>query len=528
LLDSLNILDRIDKSINKGALLSKLSNIILLGVFSLNSFVLPVIAHANLDSSGNWINCNGSIDNDTAHHTTNINDLDPTHHLGIVCNGTKEAWTPGLATQSPPALSPAQTTTSPITVPNQIPSTVSFQAIVDPSAFVAGKLVTIANNINYPLVNGIIDFEFYDQQNQKVYQQIFEHQNISLNQPGVYSVGWTPTQAGTYVEKLGLFTDGWSRLLDWQNNFLILNITPTPTITSVNNPANPFAGTKLFINPNSQPKQWVDSHKLSDPVNASLMEKIANQAETSWLGDWNSNISSDVGNFMAQTTSQGAMPVFAVYNVPFRDCGNYSAGGVTNTQAYQNWITSIADAIGNGKAAIILEPDGLSLIDCLSAQQKTDRFNMIKNAVTTLKAKSNIAVYIDAGHPNWISAGEMANRLKQSGIDQADGFALNVSNFTTTSDNANYGQQISSILGGKHFVIDTARNGLGSAPDNQWCNPPGRVLGSPPTTNTGNSLIDAYLWLKAPGESDGSCNGGPSAGTFWPEYALGLAQRANW
>jgi endoglucanase len=231
---------------------------------------------------------------------------------------------------------------------------------------------------------------------------------------------------------------------------------------------------------------------------------------------------------MAQTTSQGAMPVFAVYNVPFRDCGNYSAGGVTNTQAYQNWITSIADAIGNGKAAIILEPDGLSLIDCLSAQQKTDRFNMIKNAVTTLKAKSNIAVYIDAGHPNWISAGEMANRLKQSGIDQADGFALNVSNFTTTSDNANYGQQISSILGGKHFVIDTARNGLGSAPDNQWCNPPGRVLGSPPTTNTGNSLIDAYLWLKAPGESDGSCNGGPSAGTFWPEYALGLAQRANW
>jgi len=61
-----------------------------------------------------------------------------------------------------------------------------------------------------------------------------------------------------------------------------------------------------------------------------------------------------------------------------------------------------------------------------------------------------------------------------------------------------------------HFVIDTSRNGLGpwtpdaAYPDPQdWCNPPDRGLGLRPTTDTGDPLIDAYLWVKVPGESDG-------------------------
>ncbi|MFJ4217673.1 glycoside hydrolase family 6 protein, partial [Streptomyces hydrogenans] len=60
-----------------------------------------------------------------------------------------------------------------------------------------------------------------------------------------------------------------------------------------------------------------------------------------------------------------------------------------------------------------------------------------------------------------------------------------------------------------------------------WCNPPGRSLGVPPTDRTGDALVDAYLWIKRPGDSDGQCRGGPSAGTWWPEYALGLARRAD-
>ncbi len=73
-------------------------------------------------------------------------------------------------------------------------------------------------------------------------------------------------------------------------------------------------------------------------------------------------------------------------------------------------------------------------------------------------------------------------------------------------------------------MIDTSRNGAGSAADNAWCNPPGRKIGKPPTTTTSDPLIDGYLWLKRPGESDGECNGGPKAGVFWIEQALDMAK----
>jgi len=88
--------------------------------------------------------------------------------------------------------------------------------------------------------------------------------------------------------------------------------------------------------------------------------------------------------------------------------------------------------------------------------------------------------------------------------------ALNVS-----GENTRYAD----TTGLTHFVIDTSRNGVGpwqfptgTYPDAQdWCNPPGRGLGPRPTANTGNSLVDAYLWIKIPGESDGQCTRGTAA-----------------
>lgn len=55
------------------------------------------------------------------------------------------------------------------------------------------------------------------------------------------------------------------------------------------------------------------------------------------------------------------------------------------------------------------------------------------------------------------------------------------------------------------FIIDTGRNGR---PDSRtdcsnWCNARGAGIGKVPSTNTADSRIDAYLWLKTPGESDG-------------------------
>ena len=141
--------------------------------------------------------------------------------------------------------------------------------------------------------------------------------------------------------------------------------------------------------------------------------------------------------------------------------------------------------------------------------------------------QAGAAVYIDAGNANWQQAPEIADRLIKAGIGNAVGFALNVSNFHATPGNISYGNRLSSLVGGKHYVIDTGRNGAGRSVVADWCNAPGQAIGTAPTTNTGQPLADAFLWVKTPGQSDGPCHGGPRAGEWWAQYALELVKTAE-
>jgi endoglucanase len=306
--------------------------------------------------------------------------------------------------------------------------------------------------------------------------------------------------------------------------------TPTtaPKSAPVVSTGNPLAGAVLFNDQDSNPAaKQVQDWQSSRPADAQTMKKIADQPKASWLGNWTTNIQSDTQNKVTKAAAINTVPVFIAYNIPGRDCGNYSAGGAGNAQAYKDWINGMAAGIGTKRAVVVIEPDALAQ-DCLQGAQLQERYDLLKYAVQKLKTNTQTAVYLDAGHSNWVAANTMADRLKNAGIQNADGFAVNVSNFQTNTDSINYGQQISSQVGGKHFIVDTARNGNGPTSDNAWCNPSGRALGAKPTTATGNAIVDAFLWLKYPGESDGSCNGGPAAGQWYPDYALGLAQRASW
>ena len=56
------------------------------------------------------------------------------------------------------------------------------------------------------------------------------------------------------------------------------------------------------------------------------------------------------------------VPVLVAYNVPFRDCAQYSAGGAVDTAAYKAWIDGFADGIGAAQVVVILEPDSLGII----------------------------------------------------------------------------------------------------------------------------------------------------------------------
>jgi endoglucanase len=291
---------------------------------------------------------------------------------------------------------------------------------------------------------------------------------------------------------------------------------------------NPLAGKRLWVDPDSNARRQAGEWRGSRPADAAALDKIAAQPQAEWFGDWNSNLQKEVSDRLQKIVSDGGFPVAVVYNIPNRDCGQYSAGGASGGQAYRAWIRQLALGIGSRPVALILEPDALGLLDkCLSQSDQAERLALLQDAVRVLRSHEDTVVYIDAGNANWIKAPQMAERLRRAGVAEADGFALNVSNYIGNAETIRYGEEISRLLGGAHFVVDTSRNGNGPTADFQWCNPDGRALGAPPTTNTGNPMADAFLWIKRPGESDGTCNGGPKAGAWWPEQALGLAQRAK-
>ncbi|MEV0429809.1 glycoside hydrolase family 6 protein [Micromonospora sp. NPDC050495] len=289
---------------------------------------------------------------------------------------------------------------------------------------------------------------------------------------------------------------------------------------------------------------------------------------------------------VSRAAGKKTLPVLVAYNIPFRDCSQYSAGGAASVADYQAWIDAFAAGIGNREAAVLLEPDGLGIIPwyttingsqewCQPAEADpataaADRFAMLNYAVDALAALPRTSVYLDGTHSAWLGVGDIADRLVKAGVDRADGFFLNVSNYETTERQLKFGSWIAKCVyygtaGPEwarghfdwcasqyypadpadfstwvrtdawyaenvgdvpadrlaHFVVDTSRNGQGpwtapagvTWPDPQtWCNPPDRGLGLRPTTATGEPLADAFLWVKTPGQSDGQCDRGTGTG----------------
>jgi endoglucanase len=300
--------------------------------------------------------------------------------------------------------------------------------------------------------------------------------------------------------------------------------------------ANPLKGAKLFVDPEASVFLKANHLRKTEPEKAALLDKIAKQPQALWMGEWNSNIYRAAQHFVDRAEKDGSVPVIIAYNIPHRDAAaaaegvGASAGGLASKEKYQRWIRDIYAGVGSRPVAIILEPDALPGVTSLPPELQEERYFLFNDAVKVLRQSPQAAVYIDAGHAKWVPAAEMADRLKKAGVEHASGFSINTSNYRTTEECVAYGKEISALIGGKHFVVDTSRNGAGpyEAAKNAtetWCNPPGRKIGLPPTTDTGEPLADGYLWLKRPGESDGECERNePKAGVFWLEQALEYAR----
>jgi endoglucanase len=367
--------------------------------------------------------------------------------------------------------------------------------------------------------------------------------------------------------------------------------------------------TRFFVPPPhkeavEQALQLVRQHRVRDALRIAALEA---KPKAVWVTKGTpADARAAVRDTIRKASFQRAVPVLVAYNVPGRDCGGLSAGGALTTADYKAWIDGFASGIGDSRAIVILEPDGLGLLpsNCGAGYPFTDaqRYEELNYAVDRLGQQAGAMVYLDGTHSHWLGVGDISLRLVNAGVQRARGFFLNVSNFRATPDGLKFGTWISQCIafannpqeGGwrlghydwcasqyfspngpvnpddistwhftdewfaanlgtaqptTHFVVDTSRNGqgpwtppAGKYPDPQdWCNPPGRGLGLRATANTGNPLADALLWVKVPGESDGTCTRGapagsvdpewglvdPAAGQWFPQQALQLAQLAS-
>lgn len=290
---------------------------------------------------------------------------------------------------------------------------------------------------------------------------------------------------------------------------------------------SPFIGESLFVDPNSNAVLESRSLKETNSVSSSLLEKIAKQPSADWFGDWNTDIEEDVNKRVTEISSVGSLPVLVLYNIPDRDCGNFSAGGAKSSQEYLQWINKVIKGIDGRKVITIFEPDALGLLDrCRNKDDQSEHLKLMDYAINQLVLDGNINVYIDSSQ--WTNPKKMADRLKAVGIEKVSGVAINTSGYENLDNNKNYLRELQRYLKGLHAVIDTSRNGkkVPSQKDS-WCNPVGAALGKNPSLDTQDPYIDAYLWIKKPGESDGDCKGGPPAGQWWRDQAISLSRNAE-
>ena len=222
---------------------------------------------------------------------------------------------------------------------------------------------------------------------------------------------------------------------------------------------NPFVGHRPVVEHDRQVDRAVAASSGSTRTSLSV---IAAQPQARWYGSWiaGTRLTGDVATRTSRAERAGRSSVLVAYALPHLDCG--SAG--LRPGAYRQWVRALAAGVRGTHVAVVLEPDALALLDCLSSAQRTERLALLRDAVAVLGA-ARATVYLDAGHAGWKPVPVIAARLKAAGVTRARGASFNVSSFGRTADEVRYARAVAQAVPGLHAVIDTSPNGRGPAPD---------------------------------------------------------------
>jgi len=320
----------------------------------------------------------------------------------------------------------------------------------------------------------------------------------------------------------------------------ILNNDPIPPVdpgnplglATASTVTNPLAGATFFVNPNGAAAQASQRYPA--------LKVIADQPGAARFGTFSyPNGTVAVARYLGRAAVQqpGTIPMLTTYRVVDGACATGS-DSPQQVRSYENWIDGFAQGIGSYRAVLFLEQDALITTPCLTRVGLARRMQELNYAIDTLTAHCpHLVIYLDAGAADAIPYRKMAKLLLRAGVKKIQGFFLDATHFDWTLNEIRYGEKISRLTGGKHFVVSTGESGRGPlVPRDRvhhgnevLCNPPGRGLGPKPTTNTGYPNVDAFAWLDNPGGSSGACRpGAPKAGVYWPKYALMLVRNADY
>ncbi|MET0615030.1 MAG: glycoside hydrolase family 6 protein [Thermoleophilaceae bacterium] len=301
--------------------------------------------------------------------------------------------------------------------------------------------------------------------------------------------------------------------------------------------SNPLAGLQFYVDHGSPSwLEWEHLTRSGQRQKADLIWKIAREPKAVWVGRFTRpNFHVKVRRIFDSAQEQGAVPILTVLRAQSTGCNpDYDGGGPAEDARTRAWYDDLAHAIGDDRVVIAFEPDSLGTIECHKTSRRDDRLRLLRYGVDALSRNANATIYIEAGASDWQGATRMAPKLRAVGIAKVRGFMLNATHNDWTRNNIKYGLELSRLVGGKHFIINTAENGRGAIhkrlPNGRritvWCNAPKRGLGPPPTTDTSNPMADAYLWINRPGYAQ-SCQGRPIA--WYLPRALSYARYAtNW
>jgi endoglucanase len=306
----------------------------------------------------------------------------------------------------------------------------------------------------------------------------------------------------------------------------------------------------IGINPKTLPNdlswaQFQQDHAaaIAASPQARLLTKLADQPEANRFSMYSmgggpgaiyGQVHKIVCNNMA--ADPGSIPIFTtffLYQAGYCETRGEILG---HRHTFERQINEMARGIDRRPAVMLLELDAVGASKCMQrngglAAWKGD----IRYEIDKISALPHTVVYIEGGYADSNNPRYTAKVLNAVGVRKIRGFFTNDTHEDWTIKEVRWGQRVSRLTHGAHFIVNTATNGQGPlVPANRvrdgnevLCNPPGRGVGPLPQVNPGFANVDAFLWTAPPGNSSGSCNGGPAAGTFWPAKAVAMAALAN-